>query len=143
MKSYKKLLKEVGPTVVSVDFTTPANNNITADLTTDDNAALIEVAAQTAPAADGVLRSGAKKRKINQSSTTTTATGNVAAEKYCHCNKEGNAGAMVECTNGANCILFHFTKGWYHVSCVGLKNIRGIRNNNWLCPTCTSNGKKK
>ena len=25
-------------------------------------------------------------------------------------------------------ILFHITRGWYHVSCVGLKNVLGIRN---------------
>ena len=58
--------------MLSIDLTTTGNNIITADLTTDDNAALNAISAETAPAADVVLRNGAKKRKVNQSTTTTT-----------------------------------------------------------------------
>ncbi len=92
-----------------------------------------------------------RKRKIISDADDTTTTCNNAVsnnkqspEKYCHCNKETNAETMVECTNGAKCVLFQFTKGWYHVSCVGLKkNTRAIKNENWLCPTCATIAKPK
>ena len=94
------------------------------------------------PTADAVLRNGAKKRKVNQSTTTTsTASGN-APEKFCHCDKTISEN-MVECSNRDKCALFRITKGWYHVSCVGVKDIKGIKNTNWLCPVCASRGNKK
>ena len=130
------------PTVLSIDVTTTGNNIIPAALTTDDNAALNVISAETAPTADAVLRNGAKKRKVNQSTTTTsTASGN-APEKYCHCDKTISE-TMLECSNKDKCDLFRITKGWYHVSCVGVKNIKGIKNTNWLCPVCASRGNKK
>ena len=132
-----------GPTVLSIDLTTTGNNIITAALTTDDNAALNAISAETAPAADVVLRNGAKKRKVNQSTTTTTITASSnAPEKYCHCDKNISE-AMVECSNKDKCALFRITKGWYHVSCVGVKNVKGIKNTNWYCPVCASSGNKK
>ena len=87
-----------GPTVLSIDLTTTGNNIITAALTTDDIAALNAISAETAPAADVVLRNGAKKRKVNQSTTTTITASSNAPEKYCHCDKNISE-AMVECSN--------------------------------------------
>lgn len=90
---------------------------------------------------------------MDDSTTTTTSTNAVisvnttttkeAPEKYCHCNRQTNAESMIECTNGTNCVLFNLTKGWYHVSCVGLKNTRAMKNENWLCPTCATIAKPK
>jgi hypothetical protein len=91
-----------------------------------------------------------KRKTISDADDTTTTCNNAvsinkqAPPKYCHCNKETNAETMVECTNGAKCVLFELTKGWYHVSCVGLKiNTRAIKNENWLCPTCATIAKNQ